>query len=81
MAYTLGTGHVKFFYDKLGYIEKRYTALINEMLRRGYKPTYSNTMRIDFSDIPNIFWKDWTPDANSVIINQQRIADRMPVSK
>lgn len=32
--YTLGTGHVKFFYDKLGYLVKRQQALIDEMQRR-----------------------------------------------
>ncbi len=34
--YTLGTGHVLFFYDKLQYITERYDSLCNEMQNRGY---------------------------------------------
>lgn len=34
--FKLGTGHVKFFYDKLGYLLERYTALREEALDRGY---------------------------------------------
>lgn len=76
--YTLGTGHVKFFYDKLGYISNRYSSLIAEMKNRGYNPSYKNTMREDFSSIPDYFWKDWTPTEKSIEINMARIADRMP---
>lgn len=76
--YTLGTGHVKFFYDKLGYIHKRYSQLIDEMKRRGYNPSYTNTMLEDYAAIPPSYWKDWTPDEKSININLARIAERMP---
>lgn len=77
-VYTLGTGHVKFFYDKLGYIVERYSALIAEMLKRGYNPSFTNTLRSDFSDIPAKYWNNWTPDIEAIRINVIRIADRMP---
>ena len=35
--FTLGTGHVKFFYNKLGYLIERYTEVYNECIERGYK--------------------------------------------
>jgi hypothetical protein len=35
--FTLGTGHVKFFYNKLGYLLERYKAIHEECLKRGYK--------------------------------------------
>lgn len=38
--FTLGTGHVKFFYDKLGYLKQRYEALYAECIKRGYDVTY-----------------------------------------
>lgn len=79
-SYTLGTGHVKFFYDKLKYISNRYSSLIDEMRRRGYNPSYSNTMEADFSDIPKMYWKDWEPSAIDIQINTDRIRDRMPKS-
>lgn len=33
-AYTLGTWHVKFFYDKLGFLYHRYVGLYNECIKR-----------------------------------------------
>ena len=36
-VFTLGTGHVKFFYDKLGYLLERYKELYAECKRRGYQ--------------------------------------------
>jgi len=35
--FTLGTGHVKFFYDKLYYLQVRYVGLYEECLARGFK--------------------------------------------
>lgn len=34
--YTMGTGHVYFMYDKLGFITKRYYALNDEAKSRGF---------------------------------------------
>ena len=38
--FTLGTGHVKFFYDKLLYLKKRYEEIYQECIERGYNVTY-----------------------------------------
>lgn len=35
--FTLGSGHVKFFYDKLEYLWLRYQALRGEALQRGFR--------------------------------------------
>ena len=37
--FTLGKGHVKFFYNKLGYLYLRYALLYAECIRRGFKVT------------------------------------------
>jgi deoxyribonuclease (pyrimidine dimer) len=42
-SFTLGTGHVKFFYDKLGYLQQRYEELTAECVERDFNIT-------DFSD-------------------------------
>lgn len=42
-SFTLGTGHVKFFYDKLGYLQDRYRELTAECIERDFNIT-------DFSD-------------------------------
>ena len=39
-AFKLGKGHVKFFYDKLGYLKQRYELLYLECLNRGFNVQY-----------------------------------------
>ena len=77
-AYTLGKGHVMFFYTRLGYLAQRHAALISEMKRRGYKPAFSGIRREDFPFIPNHFWTDWTPTQEALQLNRQRILERSP---
>lgn len=74
-AYTLGTGHVLFFYDKLGFITKRYDALCKEMTRRGY-----NCNQIPEKDllegIEKFMQWGYTPTAEAIEINRARILER-----
>lgn len=75
--YTMGTGHVLFLYDKLGFLAKRHKALVQEMLSRGYKPTLTECLRKQWEgSIPKGYWKDYEPDGEAVAINQQRIDER-----
>lgn len=43
--YTLNTGHVKFFFDKLWYLRTRYFQLVGELLKRGYKLDPDNMIK------------------------------------
>ncbi|ADK73457.1 endonuclease V N-glycosylase UV repair enzyme [Roseobacter phage RDJL Phi 1] len=74
--YVLGTGHVRFFYDKGLYLLRRQKALVAEMQRRGYNPTYTDPAELlpDGLDL----WRmmDWAPDAEALKLNRQRIAER-----
>lgn len=72
--YALGPGHVKFFYDKLGWLKKRQESLIQEMLRRGYRPTFTGAGLLD--GIPNEWAGEWEPDQAAVEINQARLRER-----
>jgi deoxyribonuclease (pyrimidine dimer) len=72
-AYTLGKGHVKFFYSRLGYVTKRHRELIAEMLRRGYNPTYRVVVP---PELPNTWMRNWKPDARAELINRARILER-----
>src|ERR1700722_7646505 len=38
--FTLGKGHIKFFYDKMLLLKKRYEELYRECINRGFKVTY-----------------------------------------
>lgn len=71
--YTLGEGHVKFFYDKMLFLEKRFESLVEEMLKRGYNPTHrdSSIFRVD-----NPFYNDYNPTEEAIEINRQRIKER-----
>src|SRR5690625_3700047 len=75
-AYTLGKGHLLFFYTRLGYLSKRHVELVEEMKRRGYTPTFSGVRRSDFPDIPDAYWCDWQPTAEALRLNRARIKER-----
>ena len=72
--YVLGKGHVKFFYDKLSYLHKRYNMLHEECFRRGFRPGWCWPL-----DVSNQFelWGDYTPTEEAKALNRERIADRM----
>jgi deoxyribonuclease (pyrimidine dimer) len=73
--YVLGTGHVKFFYNKLGYIVSRYEELTKELLKRNYN-IETRPLVLDF--MTNQYWNDWAPSDKDMELNRQRIKDRMP---
>lgn len=72
--FTLGTGHVKFFYDKLGYLKNRYISLYEECIARGYNVTdYSEA----FDGLPLSMMKDYKPTDRDRLLLQERIAERL----
>jgi deoxyribonuclease (pyrimidine dimer) len=73
-TYTLGTGHVKYFYDKMLFLEKRFDQLVTEMLRRGYNPTFRDSSI--FRPHDNRFYNDYIPTEEALEINRQRIKER-----
>jgi deoxyribonuclease (pyrimidine dimer) len=72
-AYTLGAGHVKFFYQRLGYCSRRFFQLKAEMLRRGYKPAYDYPPLVE---VGTEWFRDWEPDPIALSLNRQRILER-----
>lgn len=72
--YTLGAGHVKFFVDKLGFLKKRYDALHQELLCRGYSVSH-----IWPSSLPKYaILGEYTPTAEALSVNRERIKERLP---
>ncbi len=78
-AYTLGKGHVRFFYPRLGFLVKRQRAIIVEMKLRGYKPTFADPERL-LDGIPKEWCADWIPDREAIALNRQRIKERSTAS-
>lgn len=74
--YKLGTGHVKFFMNKLAFLHKRYHALHQECLARGFNVT--NRWAQDLPREPHL-WLDYQPTDNALRLNRERIAERMPL--
>lgn len=55
-TFRLGTGHVKFFYDKMEYLFDRYLEIYAECLKRGFKVScYASA----WNDIPDEYWGDY----------------------
>lgn len=72
--FTLGTGHVKFFYDKLGYLKKRYEEIYSECRRRGYAVTYYGDA---WNDVPENMMGEYQPTSRDIEIICQRINERL----
>lgn len=78
--YTLGTGHVLFFYNKLSYLLKRYNALQQELIARGYN--INPVADKDLSDgIRSEWFGDYEPTQSALAINRERIAKRLSGDK
>lgn len=72
--YKLGQGHVKFFYDKMYFLQKRFEQLVAEMKKRGYNPQYTDSSI--FSNCPSEYFNDYNPTLDALEINRIRIAER-----
>ena len=74
--YTLGRGHVRFFYPRLGYLAQRQAALVAEMQRRGYAPQFTATDSL-LDGFPPQWCNNWQPTPQALAINRARIAARI----
>lgn len=85
-VYVLGKGHVQFFYDKLGFIAKRYVGLALEMRYRAYKRGRDSA--VDLRVVLEIiecaydvapssqYWKNYEPTPEALALNRARIEER-----
>ena len=74
--YVLGPGHVKFFYDKLGFLGIRLAQIINELNERGFKATYQE-LPDWVEETSSTLWNDYEPTPKALAINLSRIAERV----
>ena len=75
--YTLGTGHVRFFYDKMIYLKNRYEILTKELLNRGYNLKNTETFDSYTKDLPKEFLLDYEPTENAIGIITSRISEKI----
>lgn len=73
--YVLGTGHVRFFYPRLGFLYQRHLDLVAECKRRGRKVSFDNPAEL-LVGIPDEWRGAWRPTMDALMINRQRIKER-----
>jgi len=71
-AYTLGTGHVRFFYPRTRFLSDRQQTLIQELLERGYNLAHRT------APAP-VLGRDgtWAPDDDARDINLTRLREKL----
>ena len=71
--FTLGKGHVKFFYDKLLYLKNRYKDIYTECIKRGFNVTdYSSA----WNNIPPELMNDYQPTIHDRELLLKRILSK-----
>ena len=76
--FTLGTGHVKFFYDKLLYLKNRYEELYSECIKREINVQYYGS---SWNNVPKNLMNNYYPDDDDRRIIRERIAERLKTMK
>ena len=75
-----GKGHMKFFFNKLKFLYRRYEAIRDELAQRGM-PRRSMWPVGEFMvwpTIDNILWNDYEPTPEAMTLNRKRIAEKFP---
>lgn len=72
--YTMGTGHVRFFYDKGLFLHKRTDALYSECIARGFKVSYKLYNILAHKEE---YRQDYIPNSQDKQININRINERL----
>lgn len=76
--FTLGEGHVKFFYDKLGYLKQRYEEIYSECKKRNLNVQYYGDA---WNNIPSNLMGDYQPTDRDRQIIRERITERLSAKK
>lgn len=71
-TYCLGSGHVKFFYNKGNYLACRTRELYIECFKRGFKVSYK-----DYVKHPEGLNEPWYPTKKDLETNRQRLKEKL----
>jgi len=71
--FTLGTGHVKFFYNKLYYLKRRYLEIYGECRLRGFNVQHYASA---WDNCPDHLMNDFNPAQEDIELIRQRIKER-----
>ena len=71
-VYKMGAGHVKFFYNKGAYLQKRTKQLYNECIARGFKVELK-----EYPDHAEGLHQDWEPKHLDLSVNNTRLVEKI----
>lgn len=73
--FTLGEWHVKFFYDKICFLHKRYNLLYKECIKRWFNVVHygKNFRDLVMSDLYN----DYIPTVEAIELSRSRIKEKL----
>lgn len=74
-TFTLNSGHVTFFYDKMDYLKNRMIEISEEMKRRGWSVDLERLSC--FEGLDKKFYNDWQETSEARKLVQERIAKRI----
>lgn len=77
-TYRLGAGHVKFFYDKCGWLHARYIILHHELTARGFNlddAIYYGILS-GVKEVGRCWYHEWEPAPEDHYLNFSRLAKR-----
>ena len=74
--FTLGTGHVKFFSNKLLFLINRFNDLVAKCQARGINVQHTS---VNYNNMPKnkLWFNDWIPTEESKRLIRERIAERI----
>ncbi len=72
--FTLGKGHVAFFYNKLLYLKNRYEELYKECKSRNFNVSYYGEA---WNNVPQELMNDYVPTNRDKEIIRQRIKEKL----
>lgn len=67
--YTMGAGHVRFFYTRTAWLATRHRALTAECERRGFKVRHGELVPLESVD--------WSPDDDDMAVNLERLREKL----
>jgi deoxyribonuclease (pyrimidine dimer) len=81
--YVLGTGHCKFFYNKLRWLGARYTSLYVELKVRGFNLDDSLYLSVlsEAGCLPLSWQGNYKPSPEEIYLNMARLAKRSKIDR
>lgn len=82
-TFTLNTGHMKFFYNKCRWLQRRYTLLHNEMLARKKSVCRASFISYDsrYDLIKDEWYNEWEPSIEDIYLSMARICKMSKIDK